>query len=471
MRHAASARIGRPQGGQCPCNINARGKRFFSPVTESESTKTMKFGKHARAAGLALKALGLSLALLMAPQTAMAANPAASATEQGAAEVPVVEEMANAVAGGEAGGDPQAVDPINRMTPVEGKGMPIPGAIGLQDQYSDLGKYGLWVHNAVLLPLITVITLFVLGLLLWVIARYNRRSNPVASKTSHNTVIEVVWTLVPVLILVGIAVPSIDLLAKQYKPAPAEAITIKATGNQWYWTYSYPDNGEFEIVSNMLNLPGQPIINNGIREAGSDVSDGPEQFEVDNRLVVPAGEPIRMQITAADVIHSFAVPSLWFKIDAVPGRINEKVMTINEPGVYYGQCSELCGPKHGYMPIAIEALPRDEFDAWVKAQPGICRSPSGIAARRRSPAASLKARKKPELPPPVPIARLMTPTLQTPKHKPEARTGFKRSWLQPPQKVSPLIQTIMGTRIMNTNRHFLPGGSCLPTIRISVRST
>jgi cytochrome c oxidase subunit 2 len=120
----------------------------------------------------------------------------------------------------------------------------------------------------------------------------------------------------------------------------------------------------------MLNIPGQPVVNNGVRELGSDPSDGPSHLEVDNRLVVPVGELIRFQITASDVIHSFAVPSLWFKLDAVPGRINEKVVQIDEPGVYYGQCSELCGAKHGYMPIAVEALPRDEFNAWVLPRAG-----------------------------------------------------------------------------------------------------
>jgi cytochrome c oxidase subunit 2 len=256
------------------------------------------------------------------------------------------------------------------MKPTAGIGMPVDGGISLQDQYSPLGTYAHWIHNVVLVPLIFAISIFVLVLLLWVVVRYNKRRNPVASKTSHNTFIEIVWTLVPVLILVGIAIPSIDLLAKQFKPAPAKALTVKVTGNQWFWTYDYPDNGGFEITSYMLNLPGQPTINNGVREVGSDPSDGPSHLEVDNRLVLPVGEPIRMQITASDVIHSFAVPSLWFKLDAVPGRINEKVLMIDRPGVYYGQCSELCGVKHGYMPIAVEALPRAEFNKWVLTQSG-----------------------------------------------------------------------------------------------------
>ena len=248
--------------------------------------------------------------------------------------------------------------------------MPVDGGIGLQTQYSPTGEYGAWIHSVVLMPVIVVICVLVLVLLGVVAVRFNRRSNPVASKTSHNTLLEVVWTLAPVLMLVVIAVPSFDLLAKQYKPAPARSLTIKVTGNQWFWTYGYPDNGDFEVVSYMLNPPGQPMVNNGVRNVGSKPWDGPSHLEVDNRMVVPVGEPIRLQITAADVIHSFAVPSLWFKLDAVPGRINEKVLFVEKPGVYYGQCSELCGAKHGYMPIALEALPRDRFNAWVMTHPG-----------------------------------------------------------------------------------------------------
>jgi len=337
------------------------GQGFLPRKQESESTETMILGEQVRAARQLLKALGLSLALLAAPQVASAATPAAPAAPAAAATA------AN-------GSDTAAADApagfYERMKPTEGKGMPRPGELLPQDQYSPLGARAKWIHNSVLLPIIAVISAFVLFLLLYVMVRFNSRANPVPSKTSHNTLLEVVWTLVPVLILVGIAVPSIDLLAKQFKPAPKDALTIKATGNQWFWTYTYPDNGEFEVVSNMLNIPGQPVVNNGVREAGTDPSDGPSHLEVDNRMVVPVGEPIRLQITAADVIHSFAVPSLWFKLDGVPGRINEKVLQIDEPGVYYGQCSELCGAKHGYMPIAVEALPRDKFDAWVLTHAG-----------------------------------------------------------------------------------------------------
>lgn len=344
----------------------------------------MILAEHARAAGRTVKAFGLALALLAAPQAALAAPGVAAAAPVAAASTAPAAE-ASAAAGSYA-----------RMAPTPGKGMPVEDGVNLQDQYSSLGEYALWIHDGVLMPIIAIITLLVLFLLLWVMARYNRRSNPKASRTSHNTLIEVVWTLVPVLILVGIAIPSIDLLAKQYKPAPARALTVKATGYQWYWTYTYPDNGGFEITSYMLNIPGTPTINNGVREVGSDRSDGPSHLEVDNRMVVPVGEDIRVQVTGADVIHAFAVPSLWFKIDAVPGRINEKVLRINEPGVYYGQCSELCGAKHGYMPIAVEALPRAQFNAWVLAQSGGVidgqPAPAEAAPAAAAPAAGAAAR-------------------------------------------------------------------------------
>ena len=335
---------------------------YLSPAMESESAKKMKFGQHARAAGLAIKALGLSLALLAAPQVTAATAPLPTATPvavpatviadpapvAAVATVPAANAARIAVA-------PGGYTP---MKPTPGKGMPVDGRIGFQDQYSPLGKYGLWMHQAILLPLITVISLFVLGLLLWVVARYRKSANPIPSKTSHNTLIEVIWILIPTLILAGVAIPSIDLLAKQFKPAPEKALTIKATGNQWFWSYTYPDNGGFEVISNMLPL----------EEAAK--RGEPGQLAADFRMVVPVGEEIRVQVTGADVIHSFAVPSLWFKIDAVPGRINEKTMFVSEPGVYYGQCSELCGARHGYMPIVIEALPRDKYNAWVMTQSG-----------------------------------------------------------------------------------------------------
>ena len=299
---------------------------------ESESAATMKFGEYARRAGSVLGTVALSLVALPQVAFAQAAEATAAATAAAGSYVP--------------------------MKPVPGIGQPIDGAYGFQQQFSPTGRYAEWMHNAILMPVITAVSVLVLILLVVVAARFNKRSNPVASRTSHNTLIEIVWTLLPVLILVGIAIPSITLLARQYKPAPDNALTVKATGNQWYWTYSYPDNGGFEVISNML--PDDEAVKRG----------EPAKLGVDNRLVLPVGEPIRLQTTGADVIHSFAIPSLWFKLDAVPGRINEKVLFIEKPGVYYGQCSELCGARHGYMPIAIEALPRDKFNAWVLTQGG-----------------------------------------------------------------------------------------------------
>ncbi len=291
-------------------------------------------------------------ALIAAVMIALAPSAALAQDAPEAAET--VEEAAAA----------EATAGYTPMAPTEGKGMPTSyeddalASMTFQDQYSADGAYALWMHDIILLPIITIISLFVLGLLLWVIVRYNRRANPVPSKTTHNTLIEVVWTIVPVIILVVIAVPSISLLARQYETPPEEAVTIKAIGYQWYWGYEYPDHGGFEVISNMLS------------EADALENGEPHLLAVDKRMVVPAGVPLRIQTTAADVIHAFAVPSLWFKMDAVPGRLNEKLLTIEEPGVYYGQCSELCGARHGYMPIAVEALPMEEFEAWVAEQPG-----------------------------------------------------------------------------------------------------
>ena len=358
----------------------------------------MNFGEKARAAGLAFKALGIAAALALLPQAALAApapaavaEPAVTASAAPAAVAPAPVAAAPIAVPAVAA---PVIDPNNPrfkvapggytpMKPTAGKGMPVAGGMDVQQQFSPIGDTARPFHNALLI-LSVVISVFVLGLLLYVMVRFRKSANPVPSKTSHNTTIEVVWTLIPVLILVAVAVPSISLLAKQYKPAPAKALTIKATGNQWLWTYTYPDNGGIEVVSNMLK--DEDAIRNG----------EPPQLAADFRMVVPAGEPIRLQVTAADVIHAFAVPSLWFKIDAVPGRINEKVLFIKEPGVYYGQCSELCGARHGYMPIAIEALPRDKYNAWVLSQSGgkldgLPEAPPAPAASAPTPAAAAPA--------------------------------------------------------------------------------
>ena len=241
------------------------------------------------------------------------------------------------------------------------------GYVGFQPQVTPIGQEALWFHDWILMPVITVITLFVLLLLLIVIVKFRRGANPVPSRTTHNTVLEVVWTLVPVLILVAIAVPSIRLLAHQYAPPKAD-ITVKATGNQWYWSYTYPDHGGFEIVSN------------GLKDEDAKARGEPRLLAVDERMVVPQGAVVKVIVTASDVIHSWGVPAFWTKIDAVPGRLNETWFKTDKPGVYYGQCFELCGARHAYMPIAVEVLPPAQFAAWIASKGGTMPGPGGVRA-------------------------------------------------------------------------------------------
>ena len=241
------------------------------------------------------------------------------------------------------------------------------GRMGLQDQVTQLGQQAADFHNYWLLTLCVVISLFVLVLMVWTLLRYNRRANPTPSRNSHNTLLEVVWTLVPVLVLVAIAVPSIRLLAKQYSPPPAD-LTVKVIGHQWYWTYQYPDNGGFEIVSNMLKEAGDPSLAPGARTRTD--ADGPKLLAADERLVIPAGKVVKFIVTSEDVIHAFAIPAFWTKMDANPGRLNETWVKVDKPGVYFGQCSELCGARHGYMPIAVEVVPPAKFAAWVASKGG-----------------------------------------------------------------------------------------------------
>jgi cytochrome c oxidase subunit 2 len=198
-----------------------------------------------------------------------------------------------------------------------------------------------------LLVIITVITLFVLALLVTVVVRFNARANPVPSRTTHNTLIEVAWTLIPVLILVGIAVPSFRLLFEELD-IPKADLTVKATGKQWYWSYAYPDNGKFEFDS-LLAQDKKPRL-----------------LGVDNELVVPVNKVVRVQVTGADVIHSFAVPAFGIKIDAIPGRLNETWFKATKTGMFYGQCSELCGRDHAFMPIAVRVVSDQDFAAWVE---------------------------------------------------------------------------------------------------------
>ena len=207
---------------------------------------------------------------------------------------------------------------------------------------------------------ITPITIFVLLLLIWVMVRYNRKANPEASKTSHNTTVEVVWTVGPILILIAIAIPSFELLDRQLDPGEEPTMTVKAVGQTWYWDYEYQDEGELSFSSNMLT--------EGDREeyGKTDKSQYPRLLAVDNELVVPVGEMIRVLVTAdaGGVIHNWAMPAFGVKMDAIPGRLNETWFKANKEGLYYGQCSELCGINHAFMPIGIRVVSRAQYDAW-----------------------------------------------------------------------------------------------------------
>lgn len=263
-------------------------------------------------------------------------------------------------------------------------GRPV-GGRGLQTQVTEVGRYAAAFHDNWLLLLCAVVSAIVLILLCYAIVRFRRGANPTPSRTSHNTLVEVIWTVVPVLILVAIAIPSIKLLNKQYSPPPAD-LTIKVIGNQWYWTYQFPDHGGFEIVSNMLKEKADVT---GNQRARTD-ADGPPLLAVDERLVIPAGKVVKFIVTSNDVIHAFWIPAFWNKIDANPGRLNEMWVKVDRPGVYFGQCTELCGARHAYMPIAVEVVPEAQFNAWVAAKGGTMPVPSG-AGRPGAQAAAAPA--------------------------------------------------------------------------------
>jgi cytochrome c oxidase subunit II len=230
-------------------------------------------------------------------------------------------------------------------------GHPVPWQMDLQDAATPVMQDIASFHYF-LLWVIGVISVFVLALLLIIIFRFNARANPTPSRTTHNTLIEILWTVLPVLILAVIAVPSFRLLFLELD-VPHPDLTIKATGKQWYWSYAYPDNGNFEFDSLMVPekdlKPGQPRL-----------------LTADNEMVVPVNKIVHVLVTGADVIHSFTVPSFGVRIDAVPGRINETWFKATIEGVYYGQCSELCGKDHSFMPIAVRVVKDSDFTAWVE---------------------------------------------------------------------------------------------------------
>lgn len=235
-------------------------------------------------------------------------------------------------------------------------GQPTDKAMGWQPAGSALKRQTEWFYNDLLFPIIVAICLLVAGLLLWIMVRYNKKANPVPAKFSHNTLIEIIWTVIPVLILVVIAIYSLSLL-RDYNNMPKPDVVVKATGNQWFWTYDYPELGVTDIESRL-------------REDAKDIKTAkaagiPYLLEVDNVLVVPVNKVIHVQTTGADVIHSFTVPAFGFKIDAIPGRLNNTWFKAEKIGTYYGQCSELCGKDHAYMPIEVKVVSDADFDAFI----------------------------------------------------------------------------------------------------------
>lgn len=256
-----------------------------------------------------------------------------------------------------------------------GTGQPSPGEIGFQGSVTPIMDSIVAFHNGLLIWVVLAISLFVLVLLVIIIVRFNARANPTPARFTHNTLLEVVWTALPVIILIVIAIPSFAVLTDQMTipdgtrqylgsnifsfgstAVPAPALTVKATGSQWYWSYSYVDENktyDSNILSEKDRL-AQPVPQ-------------PRLLAVDNMLVVPVDTTVRVQVIGADVIHSWAVPSFGVKVDAVPGRLNETWFNARKEGVYYGQCSQLCGTDHAFMPIAVRVVSKDAFDTWLKA--------------------------------------------------------------------------------------------------------
>ena len=222
--------------------------------------------------------------------------------------------------------------------------------LSFQNPATDLMGSVVGLHN-IILVVMTLVTLFVLFLLFYVSFRFSAKRNPIPSTTTHNTVVEVLWTAIPIVILVVLAIPSFKLLYQQEKSENYD-MTVKVIGHQWYWEYEYPDHGDFYFESYMVQE--------------QDLEEGDLRLlTVDNPLVIPANKNIQILITAGDVLHSWAVPSMGLKTDAVPGRLNETWVNVKEPGIYRGQCSEICGSGHGFMPVVVKVLPEREFMAWA----------------------------------------------------------------------------------------------------------
>ncbi|MBV6656523.1 MAG: cytochrome c oxidase subunit II [Devosiaceae bacterium] len=237
---------------------------------------------------------------------------------------------------------------------------PTPWAVGFQEAATGIMAQISWFEDYTLI-IITLIVIFVLALMVYVCVRFSQKNNPTPSKTTHHVGLEVAWTVVPVLILAFIAVPSFRLLYEEAVVPPAD-MTIKATGYQWYWGYEYPDHDDIEFLQFMLNDEERLAA---MEATGGTEADFPRLLAVDNAVVVPVDTTVRLIVTAADVLHAFAMPAFGVKMDAVPGRLNETWFHAEREGIYYGQCSELCGTDHAFMPIAIRVVSEDQFNAWA----------------------------------------------------------------------------------------------------------
>ena len=379
----------------------------------SQITRRIRaFGPNRMPTGVKMRLIGWAIALAAAGLTPAAAQGQASAPTQSApaAAAPSAGTAQDAA-------KPDAAQPaivpgsVGHALPTPGVGEP-DGRKGIQLQVTPIGEEAVGFHNNWLLPLCAVISAFVLVLLLWTMIKYRRGANPTPSRNSHNTVIEVVWTLVPVLILVAIAIPSIRLLRHQYTP-PAADLTVKVTGHQWYWSYELPDYG-VSFDSYMLKEASDPTRQANQR-ARTD-ADGPPLLAVDERLVIPQGKVVKFIVTADDVIHSFAMPAFWIKQDANPGQLHETWAKVDRPGVYFGQCSELCGARHGFMPIAIEVVPQAQFAQWVGSkgghQPGA--APAAPDSTATSPVSEASPAAAAAAPKPATLNAAPSPAVQQP---------------------------------------------------------
>lgn len=227
-----------------------------------------------------------------------------------------------------------------------------PNQLGFMEPATQVMRDITSFHNGLLVMCVAV-TLFVMALLIYIFIRFNAKANPTPSATTHHTGLEIVWTTIPVIILLVIAIPSFKLLYLE-DVIPEADLTVKAIGNQWYWTYEYPDHDDFSFDSIMLS------------DEEAAASGFPRLLGTDTHIVVPVNKTVRLIVTASDVIHSWAIPAFGVKIDAVPGKLNETWFNVEREGIYYGQCSELCGKDHGFMPIMVEVVSQEKYNAWIE---------------------------------------------------------------------------------------------------------